>query len=145
MAKFTISKEFHFCASHELTHLVEEQPDHKCARLHGHNYVVRVFITGEELNMDSFVLDYGELKWFGDLIDEKFDHRCLNNSNPNPPERNKPVFEYSVDTTAENLAKYFHGVVTSWIDSHPMSYADYIRCSAVEVQETPKTCSRYEG
>ncbi len=33
---FTITKEFHFSASHQLSHLPE---DHQCARLHGHNYV----------------------------------------------------------------------------------------------------------
>lgn len=36
---FRIRKEFHFSASHQLTHL---PPDHQCARLHGHNYIVVV-------------------------------------------------------------------------------------------------------
>ena len=44
---FRIRKEFHFSASHRLEHL---PPDHQCARLHGHNYVVVVELAAETLN-----------------------------------------------------------------------------------------------
>ncbi|RWP82168.1 MAG: 6-carboxytetrahydropterin synthase QueD, partial [Mesorhizobium sp.] len=42
---FHISKEFHFSASHQLTSL---PPNHQCARLHGHNYVVVVQLSAKE-------------------------------------------------------------------------------------------------
>ena len=53
----TISKEFHFSASHQLHGLKEGHP---CGRFHGHNYIVKIFLSGEP-NKDGFVQDYGEL------------------------------------------------------------------------------------
>ena len=68
---YRITKEFHFSASHHLSHL----PDgHQCARLHGHNYVVVVELSAETLNADGFVRDYGELKPLKQYIDAAFDH-----------------------------------------------------------------------
>ena len=69
---YTITKEFHFSASHELKNLPE---DHQCYRLHGHNYIIKVELQSEELNEYDFVQDYGELKKIKIHIDEKFDHR----------------------------------------------------------------------
>ena len=38
---FSISKQFHFCASH----IIEGVPEgHPCGRLHGHNYVVELVL-----------------------------------------------------------------------------------------------------
>ena len=54
---FRITKEFHFSASHQLCRL---PPDHQCARLHGHNYVVVVELAAAELNAFGFVRDYHE-------------------------------------------------------------------------------------
>ncbi|OUD09331.1 6-carboxytetrahydropterin synthase QueD [Marivivens niveibacter] len=114
---FRISKEFHFSASHQLTHLPD---DHQCARLHGHNYIVVVELSGAELNSDGFVRDYHELKPLKSYIDDNFDHRHLND-----------VMEgYS---TAENMAKHFY----DWCK------ARWPETSAVKVSETPKTWAEY--
>lgn len=40
----TLSKEFHFSAAHRLEGL---QEGHPCGRMHGHNYIIRVFLIGE--------------------------------------------------------------------------------------------------
>jgi len=40
---FTISKDFEFSAAHHLEGL---DPEHPCSRVHGHNYVVRLELTG---------------------------------------------------------------------------------------------------
>ncbi len=52
-----IEKEFKFEASHVL-------PKHegKCARLHGHSWVLRVAVTGPVDPESGFVLDYAKLK-----------------------------------------------------------------------------------
>ena len=55
---FRITKEFHFSASHQLASL---PPDHQCARLHGHNYIVEVELTADDLNEHGFVRDYQDL------------------------------------------------------------------------------------
>lgn len=130
-AEFIISKEFHFSASHQLTHLEEKQPDHPCARLHGHNYLVRFFIAGP-LDENGFVWDYNNLKGFqkGE-IDDKLDHRHLND-----------VLGNSYLTTAESLAEYLFYRLEEYLKGHNADFK--VRVQAVEVCETPKTCARFQ-
>ena len=64
---FTITKEFAFSASHQLSRLPES---HQCARLHGHNYVVRVELSAPALDANNFVRDYGELAELKRYIDD---------------------------------------------------------------------------
>lgn len=116
---YRISKEFHFSASHQLTHL----PDgHQCARLHGHNYVVRINLESDQLDDNGFVIDYGQLHEFKALVDS-LDHRHLNDRFPH------------MFTTAENLAKFFAVNAQEYYGSAVKS---------VEVSETPKTNAVYE-
>jgi 6-pyruvoyltetrahydropterin/6-carboxytetrahydropterin synthase len=75
---YRIEKIFHFSAAHQLTHLAAHSPEHKCARLHGHSYRVRVTLESEELDADGFVLDYGLLEPVERYIDAELDHRNLN-------------------------------------------------------------------
>jgi 6-pyruvoyltetrahydropterin/6-carboxytetrahydropterin synthase len=117
--KYEIQKEFHFSASHQLSHLHE---GHQCARLHGHNYIVVVVLGANELNKDGFVVDYGELKPFKNYIDNNLDHRHLND-----------VFNFP--TTAENMAYHLYGLASSY-------WGEVIE---VRVSETPKTWARYRG
>ena len=76
---YTISKDFAWSASHVLDGL----PDgHQCGRLHGHNYVARVILTSDTLDATGFVVDYGELGFVKDFIDNTWDHRHLNDAVP---------------------------------------------------------------
>ena len=115
---YRITKEFHFSASHQLTHL---PADHQCARLHGHNYIVVVELASGELDDDGFVRDYHELKPLKEYIDNEFDHRHLND-----------VLGYE-KVTSEFLAKHFY----DWCK------ARLPETSAVRVSETPKTWAEY--
>lgn len=115
---FRITKEFHFSASHQLTSL---PPDHQCARLHGHNYIVEVELSAKELNEHGFVRDYHDLAPLKRYIDESFDHRHLNE-----------VLGHE-QVTAEYLARHFYG----WCK------ARLTETSAVRVSETPKTWAEY--
>lgn len=115
---FRIWKEFHFSASHILMGL----PDgHPCGRLHGHNYRVQVELESKELTDEGFVRDYGELRFFKEWIDEKWDHRHLNEfMNENP--------------TAEHMArKMFYYIQPRVV----------CRLRAVRVSETPKTWAEF--
>jgi len=114
---YVISKEFSFCASHQLAHL----PDtHKCARLHGHNYVVTLEVSAGTLDERGFVVDYGEMDAFARYV-ETFDHRHLNDLVRTP-----------ALTTAENLASMFLAEAVNVIKRKGC----LIR---VCVSETPKT------
>lgn len=115
---FTISKEYHFSASHILHGLAE---DHPCSRLHGHNYVVEVELRSEILNEVGFVRDYRELDALKRYIDEEIDHRHLND-----------VLGEN-NTTAELIAKHFY----DWC------HAKWPEVCAVRIKETQKTTAEY--
>ncbi len=72
---YQISKEFNFSASHIINGL---PAGHKCGRLHGHNYKVRIYLRDEVLDGIGFVIDFGDLKPFKDIINDELDHRHLN-------------------------------------------------------------------
>ncbi len=114
---YTISKRFCFSASH----IIDGLPDgHQCARLHGHNYDVEVVLQASTLDRYGFVVDYGDLKPFKQLIDDQLDHRHLNDVLPGA-------------TTAEAIAKYlFDKAKAMW----PQTIA-------VRVSETPRTWAEF--
>jgi len=114
---FTISKEFHFCASHQLTGLAS---NHQCARLHGHNYILVAVLAGEELNNVGFIRDYGELDQIKKYIDKHLEHRHLND-----------VFD--ANPTAENMARLLFNRFSE-------TYPELI---AIRLSETPKTWAEY--
>jgi 6-pyruvoyltetrahydropterin/6-carboxytetrahydropterin synthase len=120
MAMYTIVKRFSFSAAHRIDGL---PADHRCSRLHGHNYVVQAILQSSTLDATGFVRDFGELAPLRHLIDEKFDHRCLNE-----------VFGHGM-TTSEFMAKWFY----DWCKE---LWPEVI---AVRVSETPGTRAEYRG
>lgn len=97
-----ISKDFGFSASHVLDGL---PPTHKCTRLHGHSYRVRVTLSGQADEM-GFVLDLCELAWVREVIDAELDHRHLNDI-------------LDVNPTAENLAAWLARRIVTWLATRP--------------------------
>lgn len=68
-------KEFSF----EAAHLLPNVPDgHKCRRLHGHSFHVRVTVRGPVDPRTGWVMDFGELKTAWAPLHEALDHRYLN-------------------------------------------------------------------
>jgi 6-pyruvoyltetrahydropterin/6-carboxytetrahydropterin synthase len=70
-----IFKDFSFEAAHRLPNV----PDgHKCARLHGHSFLVRVSVDGPVGDRTGWVMDFADIKTaFGPIYDQ-LDHRYLN-------------------------------------------------------------------
>ena len=132
---YTISKEFHFSASHVL-HGLED--GHPCGRLHGHNYVIVVELQSQSLNKTGFVKDYRELDPIKKFIDEELDHKHLNDVlYPSVAEQNyERVPLFSGNPSAENMARALLYVFQHLLPD--------VRISAVVVKETPKTAARYE-
>ena len=114
---YRISKEFHFSASHQLLNLPE---GHKCAGLHGHNYVVLLELASDTVDASGFIIDVYELRALKTYIDDVFDHAHLND-----------VMDLSPST--ENLAKHFY----DWCK------ARWPQTAAVRVSETPKIWAEY--
>jgi 6-pyruvoyltetrahydropterin/6-carboxytetrahydropterin synthase len=114
----TIKKEYHFSSAHQLRGLPDAHP---CSRLHGHNYVLTVYLCGMP-NEIGFVQDYRELDKIKKYVDDILDHRNLNDIFPD------------INTTVENMCVRLYDIFKT----------DYPLLSAVELSETPKTNCRYE-
>ena len=123
--KYRISKEFHFCASHQLNGLPE---DHPCSRHHGHNYVIIVEFGANVLNDVGFVVDYRELNPIKEFVDNHLDHRHLNEVLPMQP-------------SAENIARWFAENVVETMLSH--THRPRVKIVSVTVKETPKTAATF--
>lgn len=70
-----IWKEFSFEAAHFLPYVA---PDHKCRRVHGHSYSVRVEVEGDVSAAEGWVIDFGDFKTAVQPLIDRLDHRCLN-------------------------------------------------------------------
>ena len=68
-------KDFSFEAAHRLPNV----PDgHKCARLHGHSFRVRVSVDGPVGEKSGWVMDFADLKAAFQPVHDRLDHRYLN-------------------------------------------------------------------
>lgn len=117
----SVTKEFNFCAAHQL-------PGHAtCGVLHGHNYRVLVTFASDHLDDYGMVIDFGRIKdAVGPLIDF-LDHSNLNETiNVKTP-------------TAENIAMYLASLIQLTSDK---DVADKLR--SVRVYETPTSCATFE-
>ena len=113
-------KDFSFEAAHRLPNV---SAGHKCARLHGHSFLVRVSVDGAVGEESGWVMDFAELKAaFGPLHD-RLDHRYLNEI---------PGLE---NPTSENLAQWI------WRELRP-GLPDL---AEIEVRETCSSGCIYRG
>ena len=67
--------DFTFEAAHRLPNV---PPEHKCARLHGHSFRVRVTVTGPVDQKLGWVIDFADVKRAFAPLDAMLDHRYLN-------------------------------------------------------------------
>lgn len=129
MHRYTLRKEFRFEASHQLMH-----HDGKCARLHGHSWVLVVEITGSRLATDGpkrgMLMDYADIKRVvKPLIDDALDHHHLNDT-------------LSTDSpTSEFVARWVWNSVATAMFGNAVAAADRL---AIEVEETCTSACRYE-
>lgn len=80
----TLYKDFTFEAAHRLPHVPE---GHKCGRLHGHSFMVRLEITGEVDPHTGWIMDFADLKAAFKPTYDRLDHYYLNDIRgcPIPP------------------------------------------------------------
>ncbi len=71
----TLFKDFNFEAAHRLPNVPE---GHKCARLHGHSFMVRIEVTGEVDPYTGWVMDFSDIKAAFKPILDSLDHYYLN-------------------------------------------------------------------
>lgn len=78
-----ITHDFAFEAAHRLPQV---PPTHKCSRLHGHSYKVRITMRGELDPVMGWFIDFGDLEAAVHPVIKQLDHYLLNDieglSNP---------------------------------------------------------------
>ncbi|MBS0486457.1 MAG: 6-carboxytetrahydropterin synthase QueD, partial [Proteobacteria bacterium] len=70
-----IFKEFHIEAAHRLPNV---PTGHKCARLHGHSFIVEVHVDGAVDVHTGWVMDFADIKSAFAPVFDQLDHRYLN-------------------------------------------------------------------
>lgn len=115
-----IYKEFTFEAAHRLPHVPE---GHKCARLHGHSFMVKVAVSGAVGDHSGWVMDFGDIKAAFQPIWKQLDHYYLNEI---------PGLE---NPTSENLAIWI------WNKLQPV----LPQLSSIEIRETCTSGCIYTG
>lgn len=90
---FEVSVDAAFAAAHSLRGY-----QGKCEDLHGHNYRVRLVVSGKELDKIGLLQDFTVLKRVLRGIVDKLDHKHLNEL---------PPFD-KINPSAENLARFIH-------------------------------------
>ena len=119
---FEVAVEHSFAAGHALRGYKG-----KCENVHGHNYKVRVAVSGEKLDSIGLLMDFVELRSAIRALVEGLDHRFLNEVAP---------FD-RLNPSAENLARYFcEGLA-------PQIQSDGLRIAAVTVWETDNASATF--
>ena len=114
-------------AEFEAAHKIENYPG-KCARLHGHNWIVEAVVRGFELNELGILIDFKVLKSELKKVLNEFDHQYLNELK---------IFS-GKSPTAENLAKIIFEKL-----SESEIFSGSTKLFATKVYESPKSCVTY--
>lgn len=115
-----IFKEFTLEAAHRLPNV---PADHKCARLHGHSFAVRITVAGSVGNASGWVMDFADISTAFAPIYKLLDHHYLNEISglENP--------------TSENLARWI------WQRLQPV----LPQLDEIEIRETCASGCIYRG
>jgi 6-pyruvoyltetrahydropterin/6-carboxytetrahydropterin synthase len=112
----------HFAAAHQLAMVGE-----KCENMHGHNWKIEVFVTGEKLDEAGVLMDFGIIKKHVAEVMSLLDHKYLN----------ELEFFKNDPPSSENIA----GVVARELQKRIDSPA--ARVSRVAAWESDDACATY--
>ena len=106
----------HFSAAHALKGYSGD-----CARIHGHNWIIDVYVRCKELDDIGIGVDFRDIKQSVKEVLRGLDHFNLNEL---------PAFK-EVNPTSENIAKFLYQELGKKLNS------DIVKISKVKVSETP--------
>ena len=81
--------------------LSHRQPRHpgRCSRIHGHSWAITLTFAADEPDEHGFVVDFGELHYLADWIDENLDHATVAASDDPRLDELQPVSSSSTSST----------------------------------------------
>ena len=118
---YTLCVEDWFAAAHYLRNY-----HGKCENPHGHNYRVKVYVSGTQLDEGGMLIDFSILKKHLKTVLETLDHQDLNAT---------PYFAEQ-EPSAENISRYI-------FESLKPILPPNVKLSGVEVFETEKNSVLY--
>ncbi|HVZ61881.1 MAG TPA: 6-carboxytetrahydropterin synthase QueD [Terriglobales bacterium] len=122
---FEVSVEESFAAGHALRGYRG-----KCENPHGHNYKVRITLTGPSLDNIGLLYDFKELKSAMGSVIDRLDHQFLNDLEP---------FQ-TLNPSAENMARYLYQEIGSMLATRTEGR---VNIKLVKVWETDTTTATY--
>lgn len=121
---FEVSVDDGFAAAHNLRNYKG-----KCENLHGHNYKVRVTLSGKELDRTGLLYDFVHLKQVIQSVIRSLDHQYLNELKP---------FD-TLNPSAENIAKHIYEETSKQMKDT----ANGAAISSITVWESDVTAATY--
>lgn len=119
---FEVYVKTHFSAAHSLKGYPGD-----CARVHGHNWIIELFVKCKELDDVGIGIDFRDIKKSVNDVLEGLDHFNLNDL---------PAFK-EVNPSSENIAKFLYHELSKKLDSNS------VQVSKVKVSETPGAGATY--
>ena len=119
---YTVCVEDWFAAAHYLRNY-----HGKCENPHGHNYRVKVYVSGKDLDKGGMLIDFSVLKKHLKSVLETLDHHDLNST---------PYFKEQ-EPSAENISRYIFDSLKALLPSG-------VHMAGVEVFETEKNSVLYQ-
>ena len=119
---FEVYVNTHFSAAHSLKGYPGD-----CARTHGHNWAVEVFVRCKELDEIGIGVDFKDIKKAIKDVLQGLDHFNLNDL---------PAFE-KMNPTSENIARFLYQELGRKLNSNA------VEVSRVKVSETPGAGASY--
>lgn len=107
-----VTKRFRFDAAHHLPGY-----EGKCARVHGHGYVLEISVEGP-VGADGFVMDFYDLKSVvNEQVVDRLDHRDLNDIHPYPTAENIAlwIWERLADALPRMAELKLYETPDSWV------------------------------
>jgi 6-pyruvoyltetrahydropterin/6-carboxytetrahydropterin synthase len=113
-----LERTYRFEAAHFLPHV---PPGHKCARMHGHSYLIEIAIEGEVDPGRGWVMDFAEIDDHAAPLVRQLDHQVLNEI-PGLP---NPTSELLAAWWWQQLAAGLPGLVEVVVSETPTSRCVY--------------------
>jgi len=112
----------HMACAHQLREF-----EGRCENLHGHNWKIEVFVTGNELEPNGILIDFKRIKSVTGKVIDELDHKFLND------------LEYfkGVNPSSENIARYIFKALGYALNSNN------VRVSRVTAWESDNACASY--
>ncbi len=124
---FELKIKTHFAAAHKLKMVGE-----KCENLHGHNWNIEVYVSGEKLNPAGVLVDFGDIKKVVKEIIFELDHKYLN----------EIAAFATVQPSSEQIAIHIAEKLKKYLDQ--MSSEDSpIRVSRISAWESEDACATF--